>query len=132
MWVGGLTELLKVAATAASYDVPVGPHAAGPYSYHFVVAHHNAPFQEYLANSPDGKNVERVFGDLFEDEVMPSDGRVEVSRLDRPGFGLDVSATGWKRLIEGTRLLEVMHEPQKALTTKDEHPAGAKDVNGAF
>jgi L-alanine-DL-glutamate epimerase-like enolase superfamily enzyme len=32
MWVGGMTELLKVAAMAAAYDLPVVPHASGPYS----------------------------------------------------------------------------------------------------
>jgi L-alanine-DL-glutamate epimerase-like enolase superfamily enzyme len=33
MWVGGMTELLKVSAMAAAYDLPVVPHASGPYSY---------------------------------------------------------------------------------------------------
>jgi hypothetical protein len=31
---GGLTELLKVSAMAAAYDIPVVPHGSGPYSYH--------------------------------------------------------------------------------------------------
>lgn len=35
-WLGGLTELLKVSAMAAAYDIPVVPHGSGPYSYHFI------------------------------------------------------------------------------------------------
>jgi len=64
MWVGGMTELIKISAMAAAYDIPVVPHASGPYSYHFVVSQANSPFQEYLANSPDGKSVLPVFGNL--------------------------------------------------------------------
>ncbi|RWA03024.1 hypothetical protein EKO27_g12081, partial [Xylaria grammica] len=74
MWLGGLTELLKVSAMAAAYDIPVVPHASGSYSYHFVISQPNTPFQEYLANSPDGKSVLPVFGDLFLDEPIPTQG----------------------------------------------------------
>jgi L-rhamnonate dehydratase len=72
MWVGGLTELLKISAMAAAYDIPVVPHASGPYSYHFVVSQTNCPFQEYLANSADGKSVLPVFGNLFSNEPIPT------------------------------------------------------------
>jgi len=71
MWLGGLTEAIKVAAQAAAYDIPVVPHASGPYSYHYVISQNNCPFQEYLANSADGKSVEPVFGNLFLDEPLP-------------------------------------------------------------
>ena len=30
MWVGGMTELLKISAMAAAYDLPVVPHGSGP------------------------------------------------------------------------------------------------------
>lgn len=91
MWLGGLTELLKVSALASAYDVPVVPHASGPYSYHFVVSQANSPFQEYLANSPDGKSVLPVFGNLFLNEPIPTKGYLEVTDLDKPGFGLEVN-----------------------------------------
>jgi L-rhamnonate dehydratase len=91
MWVGGMTELLKVSAMAAAYDLPVVPHASGPYSYHFVVSQANSPFQEYLANSPDGKSVLPVFGNLFINEPIPSKGYLDVSVLDKPGFGLELN-----------------------------------------
>ncbi|XWW95971.1 hypothetical protein V2A60_003941 [Cordyceps javanica] len=86
MWLGGMTELLKVAAMAAAYDIPVVPHASGPYSYHFVISQPNTPFQEYLANSPDGKSVLPVFGGLFMDEPIPMKGYLTSADLDKPGF----------------------------------------------
>jgi L-rhamnonate dehydratase len=111
MWLGGLTELLKVSAMAAAYDIPVVPHASGPYSYHFVASQTNCPFQEYLANSPDGKSVLPVFGNLFLDEPVPVGGKLEVARLDRPGFGLTVNPKA--NLIPARWLL--MPDPQRPL-----------------
>ena len=103
MWLGGMTELLKVAAMASAYDIPVVPHASGPYSYHFVVSQINSPFQEYLANSPDGKSVLPVFGDLFLDEPMPVNGYLDITQLDKPGFGLTVNPAA--KLIPARDLL---------------------------
>lgn len=103
MWVGGMTELLKIAAMASAYDLPVVPHASGPYSYHFVVSQHNSPFQEYLANSADGKSVLPVFGDLFLDEPIPEKGYLDVAVLDKPGFGLTLNPNA--RLVDATGLL---------------------------
>jgi L-rhamnonate dehydratase len=104
MWLGGLTECVRVAAQAAAYDIPVVPHASGPYSYHFVASQPNSPFQEYLANSPDSQSIEPVFGALFLDEPMPINGKLSVSRLDKPGFGLTLNPQ--VRLLSGDRLLE--------------------------
>lgn len=121
MWVGGLTELLKVSAMAAAYDIPVVPHASGPYSYHFVVSQPNTPFQEYLANSADGKSVEPVFGRLFTNEPIPSRGYLDVSELDRPGFGLELNPAA--RLIPAASVLSPA--PQKSLSVPAE-----KETNG--
>jgi L-rhamnonate dehydratase len=103
MWLGGLTELLKVSAMAAAYDIPVVPHASGPYSYHYVISQTNCPFQEYLANSPDGKSVLPVFGDLFIDEPIPVNGYLTADQLDKPGFGLTLNPAA--RLIPAQYLL---------------------------
>lgn len=111
MWVGGMTELQRISAMAAAYDIPVVPHASGPYSYHFVVSQPNAPFQEYLANSPDGKSVQPVFGDLFVNEPIPTKGYLDVSDLDKPGFGLELNPNA--RLVSGDQLL--VPSPQKSL-----------------
>ncbi|KAF2753142.1 enolase C-terminal domain-like protein [Pseudovirgaria hyperparasitica] len=127
MWVGGMTELLKVAAMAAAYDIPVVPHASGPYSYHFVVSQANSPFQEYLANSPDGKSVLPVFGNLFTNEPIPTKGYLDVSELDKPGFGLEINPQA--RLINAAGILSPA--PQKALKpaqeTEESRPEG---ING--
>lgn len=126
MWVGGLTELLKVTAMAAAYDIPVVPHASGPYSYHYVVSQSNCPFQEYLANSPDGKSVYPVFGDMFTNEPVPINGWMDVSVLDRPGFGLDLNPA--LRLIDAQYLLNPT--PQRALKPASVHKPVANGVNG--
>lgn len=88
MWVGGLTELLRVSAMAAAYDVPVVPHGSGDYSYHFVIAQPHSPFAEYLNASPESDEIAPVFGNLFERETLPVGGRAAPS--DRPGFGLEL------------------------------------------
>lgn len=116
MWVGGLTELLKVSALAAAYDVSVVPHASGPYSYHFVVSQSNTPFQEYLANSPDGRSVEPVFGNLFVNEPIPVKGYLDVSVLDKPGFGLELNPAA--PLVPAASILTPA--PQRSLRPPEE------------
>jgi L-rhamnonate dehydratase len=123
MWVGGMTELLKVSALAAAYDLPVVPHASGPYSYHFVVSQPNSPFQEYLANSADGRSVEPVFGNLFVNEPIPTHGHLGVSVLDKPGFGLELNPAA--PLIPAASVLTPA--PQKSLTPAVENE---QKVNG--
>lgn len=131
MWVGGMTELLKISAMASAYDIPVIPHASGSYSYHFVVSHPNSPFQEYLANSPDGKSVLPVFGKLFVNEPIPTKGYLDISQLDKPGFGLEVNPAA--RLIPANQILNPA--PQKALKTELEVEQSAADnrlANGNY
>jgi L-rhamnonate dehydratase len=112
MWLGGLTELLKVSALAAAYDIPVVPHASGSYSYHFVVSQPNTPFQEYLANSPDGSSVQPVFGNLFLNEPIPVKGYLDLTELDKPGFGLELNPAA--PLIPASAILTPA--PAKSLT----------------
>jgi L-rhamnonate dehydratase len=88
MWVGGLTETLRIAAHAAAYDTAVIPHGSGPYSYHFIASQTGPAFCEYVAASPDGRTIHPVFGDLFADEPMPQNGRLTLS--DAPGFGMNL------------------------------------------
>jgi len=119
MWVGGMTELLKISAMASAYDIPVVPHASGPYSYHFVVSQTNSPFQEYLANSPDGKSVLPVFGNLFTNEPIPVNGYLDVKDLDLPGFGLEINPAAG--LIDAAKILNPA--PMKSLEpAKEDEP----------
>jgi L-rhamnonate dehydratase len=92
MWVGGLTELLRIAAHASAYEVPVVPHGSGPYSYHFIASQTGPAFCEYVAASPDGRSIAPVFGDLFVGESLPVNGRLNVP--DRPGFGMVLADPG--------------------------------------
>ena len=92
MWVGGLTELLRIAAHAAAYDIPVVPHGSGPYSYHFIASQTDAAFCEYVAASPDGRSIQPVFGSLFTGEDLPSNGKLKVSNA--PGFGMELADRG--------------------------------------
>ena len=89
MWLGGMTELLRVSAMASAYDIPVVPHGSGPYSSHFVVSQPHSPFCEYIANSADGKSVHPVFGSLFTNEQLPENVKVNVK--EDVGFGLTIS-----------------------------------------
>lgn len=91
MWVGGLTELLRIAAHAAAYDVPIIPHGSGPYSYHFIASQNAAPNCEYVTSAPDGRSIRPVFGELFDDEPVPENGRLRLS--DKAGFGMSLSPT---------------------------------------
>ena len=89
MWVGGLTELLRVAALANAYDIPVVPHGSGAYSYHFCITQPQVIFAEYINISPDGRSVAPVFGTMFKNETMPVNGTIKLS--DEPGFGLELN-----------------------------------------
>ncbi|MGV3650773.1 MAG: L-rhamnonate dehydratase [Devosia sp.] len=89
MWVGGLTELMGIAAHAAAYDIPVVPHGSGPYSYHFIASQTGPAFCEYVAASPDGRAIGPVFGELFTGEDLPRNGLLKVS--DAPGFGMELA-----------------------------------------
>ena len=41
------------------------------------------------ANSPDGKSIAPSFGNLFLNEVLPLNGKVDLT--DEPGFGLELN-----------------------------------------
>lgn len=90
MWVGGMTELLRIAAHASAYDVAVVPHGSGPYSYHFIASQTGPAFCEYVAASPDGRTVHPVFGALFEGEQIPENGRLRLNA--EPGFGMRIAS----------------------------------------
>lgn len=89
MWVGGMTELLRIAAHAAAYDIPVIPHGSGPYSYHFIASQPGAPLCEYVATSADGQAILPVFGDLFQGEDVPENGKLKLT--GSAGFGMQIA-----------------------------------------
>ena len=89
MWCGGLTELLRISAMAAAYDIPVVPHGSGAYSYHFVITQPHCPFCEYLNTSADCTEFPPVFGKMFINEQVPINGRIRPT--DEPGWGLKLN-----------------------------------------
>jgi L-rhamnonate dehydratase len=87
-WCGGLTELLKISALADAHGKLVVPHGSSVYSYHFAVTRHNSPFSEFLMMHPEASEVVPMFTPLLLDEPVPDRGRIPVSALDAPGFGV--------------------------------------------
>jgi L-rhamnonate dehydratase len=86
-WCGGLTAVRRIAAIAKPYDVPVIPHGAGVYNYHFVMSNLNSPFAEYLSVG-DGTSVRPIF-DAIIGEPLPVNGHVTLT--DTPGFGVELN-----------------------------------------
>jgi len=87
-WCGGLTELIKISALADAHNALVVPHGSSVYSYHFVITRHNSPFAEFLMMAPKADKVVPMFSPLLLDEPVPVKGRMKVSALDAPGFGV--------------------------------------------
>jgi L-rhamnonate dehydratase len=87
-WCGGMTELIKISALADAHGVLVIPHGSSVYSYHFVATRHNSPFAEFLMMAPQADRIVPMFTPLLLDEPLPVNGRMKVSALDKPGFGV--------------------------------------------
>jgi L-rhamnonate dehydratase len=90
-WCGGLTELLKIASYASAHGRLVVPHGSSVYSYHFVVTRPESPFAEFLMMAPDAATVVPMFTPLLTGEPVPERGRIGLSALDRPGFGVELN-----------------------------------------
>jgi L-rhamnonate dehydratase len=88
-WCGGLTEAIKIANLAESYNTYVVPHVSATYSYHFCAAQTNCPFSEFIIWGERGNRIEPVFRKLFRDEPMPKNGRIRLT--DRPGWGMTLN-----------------------------------------
>ncbi len=90
-WCGGITELLKISALADARGKLVVPHGSSVYSYHFVITRHNSPFAEFLMMAPGADAVTPMFAPQLLGEPTPQNGRIRVSALDRPGFGVELN-----------------------------------------
>jgi L-rhamnonate dehydratase len=87
-WCGGMTELIKISALADAHGALVIPHGSSVYSYHFVCTRTNSPFAEFLMMAPGADKIVPMFNPLLLDEPVPENGRMKVSALDKPGFGV--------------------------------------------
>lgn len=92
-WTGGLTELRKIGALAAAYDIPVIPHGGGlsPETVAFTMSTVNAPWCELFMPPPGGpKDVYKRFEDAMRITRGPEG--IYMQPHDAPGFGWDVAS----------------------------------------
>jgi len=90
-WSGGLTELLRIAALAAAYDIPVIPHLGGssPFATHFIMAVPNSPWAEFFW--PPAGGPPEVYQQWEEEhQITRGPEGIYTRPLDKPGFGWDV------------------------------------------
>ena len=90
MYVGGITEIRKIAAIADTYHVPISPHnTKGPVGT--IAACH------LMASIPNVAPMEFVTGIDWRDEIITEPLRVEDSCVvlpDGPGFGIELNMEG--------------------------------------
>ncbi len=89
-WCGGLTELRRIGALAAAYDIPVIPHGGGlNAAIHWIIANVNAPWAELFMPAPGGpKEVYQIWEEQYRITRGP-DG-IYTQPHERPGFGWDI------------------------------------------
>ena len=88
-WCGGLTELRRIGALAAAYDIPVIPHGGGLNgSSHWIISNINAPWAELFLPSPGGpKEVYQIFEENYNITRGPEG--IYMKPPEKPGFGWD-------------------------------------------
>jgi L-alanine-DL-glutamate epimerase-like enolase superfamily enzyme len=92
---GGITEWLKIAHTAASFNLPVAPHWHANVHVHLVAAVHNAITVEFFVLEQDIYNFERLV--TPETRLCPQDGRLPLPTGPGLGLALDEAAVArWK------------------------------------
>ncbi len=89
-WCGGLTELRRIGALAAAYDIPVIPHGGGLNgAIHWIIANVNAPWAELFMPAPGGpKEAYRIWEEQYRITRGPEG--IYTRPHDRPGFGWDI------------------------------------------
>jgi L-rhamnonate dehydratase len=89
-WCGGLTELRRIGAMAAAYDIPVIPHGGGLNgATHWIIANVNAPWAELFMPAPGGP---REVYQMWEEQYLITRGPegIYTRPPERPGFGWDI------------------------------------------
>ena len=89
-WCGGLTELRRIAALAAAYDIPVIPHSGGRRgAVHFIYSTPNSPWAEMFMPAPGGPS--EVYERYEEDNNLTRGPEGIYTRPSNdPGFGWQV------------------------------------------
>jgi L-rhamnonate dehydratase len=95
MWVGGISELKKIAAMASAWGIDVIPHGGGlhPWALHVIQSTVNCPLVEWVVVGNEGEeNSIRPLFPYLDGAPVPVDGRIRAS--DAPGAGVTVR-DGW-------------------------------------
>lgn len=89
-WCGGLTELRRIGALAAAYDIPVIPHGGGSRDcVHWIAATTNSPWAELFMPAPGGPPA--VYKQYEEENQLTRGPEGIYTRpSDKPGFGWDL------------------------------------------
>ena len=89
-WCGGLTEIRRIGALAAAYDIPVIPHGGGlGEGVHYIMATTNAPWGEMFMPAPGGPpEVYQIWEERYNLSKGPEG--IYMRPHDKPGFGLDM------------------------------------------
>ncbi len=89
-WCGGLTELRRIGAMAAAYDIPVIPHGGGLNgAIHWIIANVNAPWAELFMPAPGGpKEVYQIWEEQY--RITRGQEGIYTRPRDLPGFGWDI------------------------------------------
>jgi L-alanine-DL-glutamate epimerase-like enolase superfamily enzyme len=86
-WCGGISETVKICNLASAFDLPVVPHGHSTHATAHVIASqppNTCPIQEYLIKW----NIVHQY--FLKDMLSPENGVIPVSRLDKPGLGLEI------------------------------------------
>lgn len=84
-WAGGISEMVKIAALASAYDIPLIPHGdSSMATAHFIAAQPPTlcPMLEYLVKWND------IYQHFFVHKLIPLKGMVTVP--NRPGMGIEL------------------------------------------
>jgi len=87
-WCGGITEMRRIAAVVATNGKRLIPHVGGQYSYHFLASQPDAFLAEFPVMAGAGDTIIPWNEPLLRGEVLPVDGRIQLT--DAPGFGLEL------------------------------------------
>lgn len=102
-WSGGITDMRRVAAMAAAYNVAVIPHngVMQPWATHFMLANPSCPLAEYVVfyGPNDVAPPPVMLG-----ELKPEGGRVRPS--ETPGAGVELDLVELERQVGGGRKQE--------------------------
>jgi L-alanine-DL-glutamate epimerase-like enolase superfamily enzyme len=86
---GGITEWRRIAATAASFSVPVAPHAWHDVHVHLVGSTPNATYAEFM---PDAHIVN--FRKVIDRQLVAEAGQLLLPQTPGLGFGFSADALG--------------------------------------